>query len=101
MGMGQLWTIAETLGCLRPSECDRHTIESRFLSDMQWHLFNRTLNAADGICSPEVPDAAKIAYDLQCVIRALIAKRDNHPTSSVWHGSPLHTCRAEPLATAR
>lgn len=40
----------------------------------------------------------RIAYDLQCVIRADIAARENHPRSSVWHGPPLHTCRKEPLA---
>jgi len=68
------------------------------ISDKQARVIITALDlyAPGPICDLE--ENGRIAYDLQCVIRADIAERENHPRSSVWHGPPLHTCKSEPLA---
>ena len=102
IGMGQLETVADALCEPRPKECgDRWDIVEKFTDPMKLALLGYSGGASAGICSPAVSDLAKIAYDLECVIRADIARRENHPSSSVWHGPPLHTCRAESLATVK
>ena len=94
MGMGQLWTIAETLCALRPEECkDAWDIRDRFTVPMQYALFGYPPNASAGICSPVVCPYAKIAYDMLCVIRRPFSNGND-----VWSGQPLHTYKQEPLA---
>jgi len=101
IGMGQLETIADALCELRPRlGIDRWDIVE-YTDALKLKLLDFQRGSCNGICSPDVSPLAKIAYDLQCVIRADIAKRENHPRSSVWHGPPLHTCKSEPLAVVR
>lgn len=102
IGMGQLECIGDAIEETRhESELNRWLIKEQFLDVMKRELFGHAPNSSDGICSPRTGDNAKIAYDLQCVVRQCIAKRDDHPISSVWHGPPLHTCRTEPLAVVQ
>jgi len=102
INMGQLWALADAIGRAKTrggEELPDHwIIRDRHTDPMTRILFDYPPNASHGICSPLVPDAAKIAYDIQCVIRKDIAEREKHSQSSVWHGEPLHTCKSEPLA---
>lgn len=96
IGMLQLDAVAHLLGDLGLHQ-DPWKVKE-FFDVIKRELFELPPGANHGICSPKVPDVCKIAYDIQCVIRKDIAERENHPTSSVWRGEPLHTCKAEPLA---
>ena len=99
IGMGQLETVADALCQLRPKECeDRWSLVETFTDPMKCRIFGYTGGSSAGICSPVVSDLAKMAYDIQCVIRQDIAEREGHDRLSVWHGPPLHTCKSEPLA---
>lgn len=97
IGMLQLDAVAHLLGDLGLHQ-DPWKLKESF-DFIKHDLFALPPGASHGICSPKVPDVCKIAYDIQCVIRKDIAERENHPRSSVWHGEPLHTCKAEPLVT--
>ena len=100
--MGQLWAVADAIeGCKDRAGLplpDAWTIREQWTDKMQTALFGCSPTASHGICSPHVPESAKVAYDLHCVIRRDIAIRENHPRSSVWHGPPLHTAKNVPLA---
>lgn len=100
LGMGQLNCITDGITTAR-GEFIEPTVVERFIGPLKRELFGHSLHSSDGICSPKTGDNAKIAYDLQCVIREFIAKRDNHPVSSVWNGPPLHTFKKEPLAIVK
>jgi len=97
--MGQLWALADAIKGAKDADGaplpDAWQIREQYTDELTRRLFGYSPNASHGICSPHVPESAKVAYDLQCVIRA---KRENHPSSSVWHGPPLHTAKAVPLA---
>lgn len=87
--MGQLWAVAEVVqGCKNrrgeplPEYWD---IRHKHTDPLTMALFGYPGNASHGICSPKVPDSAKIAYDLQCVLRG--------------DESILQACQSEPLAT--
>jgi len=100
--MGQLWALAEAIetakGVNGAPLPDAWQIREQYTDELTRRLFGFSPSASHGICSPRVPESAKVAYDLQCVIRADIAKREDHHRSSVWHGPPLHTAKAVPLA---
>ncbi len=100
--MGQLRALADVIADAKDSLGaplpEAWQIREQYTDELTSRLFGYPQNASHGICSPHVPESAKVAYDLQCVIRADIAKRENHPRSSVWHGPPLHTAKAVPLA---
>ena len=100
--MGQLWALAEAIATAKGMNGaplpDAWQIREQYTDELTLRLFGYPPNASHGICSQHVPESAKVAYDLQCVIRADIAKREQHPSSSVWHGPPLHTAKAVPLA---
>lgn len=90
MQMGQLWAVADVVqGCKNrsgepmPKYWD---ILYKHTDPLTEALFDYPGNASHGICSHLVPDRAKIAYDLQCVMRG--------------DDSILHACKAEPLAKA-
>jgi len=51
------------------------------------------------IMSDGMPERAKIAYDIECVIRKVVAELEEQGKHSVWHRDPLHTCKRVPLAT--
>ncbi len=86
--MGQLWAVAEVVqGCkTRSGEPlpDYWDIREEITNPMTEKLFGYPGNASHGICSQHVPDTARVAYDLQCVLRG--------------DEMPMHTCKAEPLA---
>jgi hypothetical protein len=100
--MGQLWALADAIETAKDANGatlpDAWQIREQYTDELTRSLFGYPPNASHGICSQHVPESAKVAYDLQCVIRADIAKRENHLRSSVWHGPPLHTAKAVPLA---
>lgn len=86
--MGQLWAVAEAV-----QDCKTRTgeplpdywdIRETHTGPLTKALFDYPANASHGICSNLVPDTAKIAYDLQCVLRG--------------DASILRACRSEPLA---
>jgi hypothetical protein len=64
----------------------------------------RTLGQPDygswGIAQDQVSDKAKIAYDLQCVLRRPIALAEAVDGHSTWFNLPLHL-GSEPLAEAK
>jgi len=99
IGMGQLETVGDALCELRPREIDdRWDIKERFTDPMKKDLFGYSSGESAGINHPNISSEAKIAYDIQCVIRQDIAEREGHDRLSVWHSPPLHTCKSEPLA---
>ncbi len=54
-------------------------------------------NASFGISHPDVGDNTKVVYDVEAVLRKVIATAENHHSMSVWHHDPLHL-GSEPLA---
>jgi hypothetical protein len=100
--MGQLWALADALSDAKDSLGaplpDAWQLREQYTDELTRRIFGYSATASHGICSQHVPESAKVAYDLQCVIRADVAKRENHPSSSVWNGPPLHTAKAVPLA---
>jgi hypothetical protein len=58
-----------------------------------------TYNGSFGIANKEVHDSGKIAYDLECVVRKLLAELNNHEVWSVWRNDPM-CLGSEPLAVA-
>jgi hypothetical protein len=86
--MGQLWAVAEVVqGCK-----DKHgkplpdywDIRHEHTDALTRALFDYPGNASHGICSQHVPDTAKIAYDLQCVLAGVERQHQ--------------ICKSEPLA---
>lgn len=102
IGMGQLEIVAE---CLRDQY--NYTIPQDKLQCVQLCLdaakvaLGHSESGCYGICSPETPKCSKVAYDIQCVIRQVVAKEECHGTHSVWHGNPLHTLKDVPLCEAK
>jgi len=88
--MGQMWAVAEVVqGCKKRDGSpvgEYWDIRHKHTDRLTELLFDFPENASHGICSPKVPDSAKLAYDLQCVLRG-------DDSDSV-----LQTCKAEPLA---
>ena len=89
--MGQLWALAEAIEGAKGAKAangaplpDAWQLREQYTDELTRRLFGYSPNASHGICSPHVPESAKVAYDLQCVIRG--------------DESPLHTAKAVPLA---
>jgi len=103
--MGQLWALADAIETAKDVNGaplpDARKLREQYTDDLTRRIFGYPPNASHGICSPHVPESAKVAYDMQCVIRAEIAKRSDSPSSSVWRGPPLHTAKAVPLAEVK
>lgn len=56
-------------------------------------------NGSMGINSNKVPSQHKIAWDMQCVVRQVVAQVEGHGKHSVWHQDPLHCEKSVPLIT--
>jgi hypothetical protein len=85
---GQLWALADAIetakGVNGAPLPDARQIREQYTDELTRRLFGYPPNASHGICSQHVPESAKVAYDLQCVIRG--------------DSAPLHTAKAVPLA---
>ena len=86
--MGQLWAVADVVqGCknrLGEPLPEYWDIRHKHTDQLTKALFGYPGNSSHGIYSHLVPDTAKIAYDLQCVIRG--------------DDRIFHTCQSEPAA---
>lgn len=99
IGMGQLEAVAE------------HVPEPRQdFTGQSLQLMREELNKAKawlgqppggsyGIGHEKTTNEAKVAWDIQCVLRKVVATEEKHGLHSVWHYDPLHY-GSEPLATA-
>lgn len=83
-----------------PASADGVHSDDRFaqaLRDAKKSHLGLEPNAFFGIPHPDVGDSTKILYDVDAVLRKLIATAENHKSISVWHDDPLHL-GSEPLA---
>lgn len=75
----------------------RYSTSIRFdiINDLENKLkeVSRSVGGQTGIIGPHVNSKAQIAYDVQQVLRNLIAKEEDHHAYSVWHGKPLQTSK--------
>ncbi len=102
IGLGQIHTYIECLynSPLTHSDnrCVLNALEENALIVVRNLGFDR--GHSWGITSDGMPERAKIAYDVECVIRKVVAELEEQGKHSVWHRDPLHTCKRVPLAIA-
>ena len=71
----------------------------RAACDQIKQIMGQSLDGHMGIANREVPRICRVGYDLQCVLRQVVAKEEKEHSFSVWHHDPLHIVRDVPLAT--
>lgn len=92
MQMGQFWSAAE----LFFSEPNHRELREALnaLAPLIFPQYPGNGSASHGITSDQVPEGAKIAYDLQCVLRHRRAWDENPAGGwSVNYQDPLHTAK--------
>lgn len=98
MHLGQLEELASVLPSSHPvlkPPCEGFRTA---LGVIKTEYLNLAPNASKGISHGDLATGVKIAYDIESVLRAAVAKTEKHEVWSTWHGPPLHL-GAEPLAT--
>jgi len=96
--MGQFWSVAEVFF----HHDNYHELKEAAERLKPIAFPGLPSNAYHGICSDKTPEAAKISYDIQCVLRhrqswdALDGEVDKRPFG-VNYDTPLHTAK-HPLA---
>jgi len=70
LGLGQIWTVGEALEFLHPVKHLNHwDIREQFTNAMQKQLLGFESNSSYGISNGNVHDYAKIAFDMEQVLR--------------------------------
>jgi len=99
IGMGQLEIVAESIIKQYKHKYSPETMNVvRHCMDTAKISLGHPVNGCYGIMGTDTPKSSQIAYDIQCVLRKLVAQQENHGEHSVWHNDPLHADRDTPLA---
>ena len=95
--MGQVGIAAEVLseGSFTSEQIE---VARLYCKDIKISL-GLPINGSFGISHQDVPRRGKIAHDVNCVIRQVVARIEKHGVHSVWHQDPTHCVPDVPLAT--
>jgi hypothetical protein len=100
IGIGQLEEIANIIGYNGIYSADTDQIERvRELCVEMKKVLGIPVNGSMGIYGDKVPSQCKIAWDMQCVVRQVVARAEGHGAHSIWHNDPLHCEKSVPLIT--
>ena len=103
IGMGQLEEIEHFLAWNGVFDMNDPTTlakrdEVRALCDAMKAVLGHPANGSHGITQEAVPRVCRVGYDVQCVLRQVIAREEHEGSHSVWHHDPLHIVSDVPLA---